>query len=77
MTLSPKSFGWTLDDDGVATITLSRPDRINALTFEIYAELRDTFRALKDDEDPAVRHEAAAAERVIEARLARPRRAGR
>ncbi|MCB9592115.1 MAG: enoyl-CoA hydratase family protein [Sandaracinaceae bacterium] len=48
MTLSPKSFGWTLDDDGVATITLSRPDRINALTFEIYAELRDTFRALKD-----------------------------
>ncbi len=45
---APESFGWSLDDDGVATITLSRPDRINALTFQVYAELRDTFRALKD-----------------------------
>ncbi|MEC7521931.1 MAG: enoyl-CoA hydratase family protein [Myxococcota bacterium] len=48
MTLSPRSFRWSLDDAGVATITLDRPDRINALTFEIYAELRDLFRALKD-----------------------------
>src|SRR3954454_12022339 len=32
--------------DGVATITLSRPERKNPLTFESYAELRDTFRAL-------------------------------
>jgi len=30
----------------VATITLNRPDRKNPLTFESYAELRDTFRAL-------------------------------
>lgn len=37
----------------------------------------DKVRALKDDEDAAVVAEAAAAERVIEARLARPRRAGR
>ncbi len=48
MTLSPKSFRWELDDAGVGTITLDRPDRINALTFEVYAELRDTFRALKE-----------------------------
>ncbi|GAB5541658.1 MAG: enoyl-CoA hydratase family protein [Sandaracinaceae bacterium] len=48
MTLSPSSFRWALDDAGVGTITLDRPDRINALTFEIYAELRDFFRALKD-----------------------------
>jgi enoyl-CoA hydratase/carnithine racemase len=31
---------------GVATITLNRPDRLNALTFEIYDELRQVFRAL-------------------------------
>lgn len=30
----------------VATITLNRPERKNPLTFESYAELRDTFRAL-------------------------------
>ena len=34
--------------DGVATITLNRPERKNPLTFESYAELRDTFRALND-----------------------------
>jgi enoyl-CoA hydratase/carnithine racemase len=42
---SPKHFRWSLQD-GVATITLSRPERKNPLTFESYAELRDTFRAL-------------------------------
>jgi enoyl-CoA hydratase/carnithine racemase len=31
---------------GVATITLNRPDRLNALTFEAYQELLDTFREL-------------------------------
>jgi enoyl-CoA hydratase/carnithine racemase len=46
VTLTPKSFRWTVDESGVGTITLDRPDRINALTFEIYGELRDTFRAL-------------------------------
>ena len=30
----------------MATITLNRPDRKNPLTFDSYAELRDTFRAL-------------------------------
>jgi enoyl-CoA hydratase/carnithine racemase len=33
--------------DRVATIKLNRPDRLNALTFEIYRELTDTFRALQ------------------------------
>jgi enoyl-CoA hydratase/carnithine racemase len=32
--------------DGVATLTLDRPERKNPLTFESYAELRDLFRAL-------------------------------
>ena len=43
--LQPGSFGWQVTDK-VATITLSRPERKNPLTFESYAELRDTFRQL-------------------------------
>ncbi|MGH7547231.1 MAG: enoyl-CoA hydratase family protein [Gemmatimonadales bacterium] len=54
MAIAPKSFLYHQDPkSGVATITLNRPERLNALTFEVYAELRDTFRAL--DAEPAVR----------------------
>ena len=35
--------------DGIATITLARPERLNALTFDVYAELRDLFRDLATD----------------------------
>jgi len=42
---TPKHFQWKVNDK-VATITLNRPDRKNPLTFESYAELRDTFRNL-------------------------------
>jgi enoyl-CoA hydratase/carnithine racemase len=41
----PNHFLWRFED-GVATVTLNRPERKNPLTFESYAELRDTFRAL-------------------------------
>ena len=41
----PSSFGY-IEEGGIATITFSRPERLNALTFEVYAELRDTFAAL-------------------------------
>jgi enoyl-CoA hydratase/carnithine racemase len=44
--LNPAHFLWKFED-GVATITLNRPERKNPLTFESYDELRDTFRALK------------------------------
>lgn len=50
MTLSPKSFRLVVDA-GVATITLDRPERLNALTFEVYGELRETFRSLGRDKD--------------------------
>src|SRR5438477_4046874 len=36
--------------DGIATITLNRPEVMNALTFEIYAQLRDLFELLRYDD---------------------------
>jgi enoyl-CoA hydratase/carnithine racemase len=54
MPLCPESFLYAVDPGtAVATITLNRPDRLNALTFQVYTELRDTFRAL--DQEPGVR----------------------
>ncbi len=43
--LRPTHFLWEVDGP-VATVTLSRPERKNPLTFQSYAELRDTFRQL-------------------------------
>ena len=45
----PTTFKYA-EADGIATITLDRPDRLNALTFEVYAELRDLLLALKAHE---------------------------
>jgi len=54
MSVQPSAFGYQLDaETSVATITLNRPERLNALTFEVYTELRDTFRRL--DTQPGVR----------------------
>jgi enoyl-CoA hydratase/carnithine racemase len=54
MALTPRSFLYAVDPStAVATVTLNRPERLNALTFEVYTELRDTFRAL--DTEPGVR----------------------
>jgi enoyl-CoA hydratase/carnithine racemase len=54
MPLAPKTFQYDHDASlSVATITLNRPDRLNALTFEVYSELRDTFVQL--DTEPDVR----------------------
>ena len=44
-------FLWSVDDDGVAVLTLNRPERKNPLTFQSYAEMRDLFRALAHARD--------------------------
>jgi len=33
--------------DGVATLTFSRPERLNSLTFDVYADIRDLTRDLR------------------------------
>jgi enoyl-CoA hydratase/carnithine racemase len=40
----PKSFLYEVRE-GVAWVTLNRPERLNALTFEVYRELTDAFAA--------------------------------
>lgn len=45
------SFDFLYDvSEGVATITFNRPDVLNALTFEIYAQFRDLMEALRYDD---------------------------
>jgi len=54
MPLDPQSFRYQHDPaTGVATLTLNRPERYNALTFEVYDELRRAFETL--DTEPGVR----------------------
>lgn len=50
----PATFLYEQDTQGIATITLNRPERLNALTFEVYRELTDTFAALRDEPDVRV-----------------------
>ena len=52
--IEPRSFLYHHDAaTGVATVTLNRPERYNALTFEVYDELKLVFDAL--DVEPGVR----------------------
>ncbi len=48
--LSPTHVRYALEG-GVATITFQRPDRLNSLTFESYAELRDLFAELQHHDE--------------------------
>jgi enoyl-CoA hydratase/carnithine racemase len=45
MTFRPQHFDWRLDG-AVGVVRLARPERKNPLTFDSYAELRDTFLEL-------------------------------
>lgn len=49
--IEPESFRYEHDrEHGVATLTLDRPERLNALTFDVYDELRNAFRDLGEEE---------------------------
>src|SRR5688500_20008121 len=50
---TPKSFLYT-QRDGIGTITLNRPERLNAITFEVYHELTDFIAQLRDEKDVRV-----------------------
>jgi enoyl-CoA hydratase/carnithine racemase len=41
-------------DDGVATVTFDRPDKLNALTFDVYADLRDLVAEIEHRDDVSV-----------------------
>ncbi len=51
--IQPTSFLYEVRD-GVGWITLNRPERLNALTFEVYRELTDTFATLGNEESVRV-----------------------
>jgi len=49
-TIAPVHVRYALEDS-VATITFCRPERLNSLTFESYAELRDLFAELQHHDE--------------------------
>ena len=48
---APSHFLLDIDSQGIATFTLNRPERLNALTFEVYRELTDAFAQLRDEKN--------------------------
>ncbi|HUE90156.1 MAG TPA: hypothetical protein VMO26_29085 [Vicinamibacterales bacterium] len=48
--IESSSFRTTLDaDTGIIARTLNRPERLNALTFEVYGELCTMFKRARDE----------------------------
>jgi len=47
------SIDFALDDEGIALITMNRPDKLNAMDAEHYQGLSDAWVRVRDD--PAVR----------------------
>src|SRR3954454_20823600 len=45
-----ETISWTLDDDGVATLTLDRPDALNSFTVTMANELEQFFRTEATDD---------------------------
>jgi enoyl-CoA hydratase/carnithine racemase len=50
---TPESFLYE-QSNGIGTITLNRPERLNAITFEVYRELTDFIGALREEPDVGV-----------------------
>jgi enoyl-CoA hydratase/carnithine racemase len=48
--IEPRSFLYE-ERERVGWVTLNRPERLNALTFEVYRELTDTFAALREEKN--------------------------
>src|ERR1700682_353881 len=51
--MNPKTFLYQ-EHEGIVTITLNRPERLNAITFEVYRELTDLFITLRNESDVRV-----------------------
>src|SRR4029453_12066598 len=51
--MTPRSFLFERDGS-IVRLTLNRPDTLNSLTFEVYRELSETFRALAARKDVRV-----------------------
>jgi len=49
-----RHFDFAIDEHGIATVTFTRPDKLNALTFESYADLRDLLAELPNRDDVKV-----------------------
>ncbi|MCA8954032.1 MAG: enoyl-CoA hydratase family protein [Planctomycetes bacterium] len=48
--MSEYDFRFERNSDGIAVLTLDRPDTLNSLTFRVYGQLELLFRDLEDDE---------------------------
>jgi enoyl-CoA hydratase/carnithine racemase len=44
--IAPKTFRYECAPNGVATLTFTRPDKLNSLTFAVYREMADVLEAL-------------------------------
>ena len=45
-----QTLGWSVDEDGIATLTLSRPDALNAFDLTMARELEQVFLAAASDD---------------------------
>src|SRR5712691_3616126 len=52
-TSSWEHFGFVVED-AVGTVTFQRPEKLNALTFDVYADLRDLLAELPHRDDVRV-----------------------
>jgi enoyl-CoA hydratase/carnithine racemase len=50
-TIAPKTFRYALSSSGVATLTFTRPEKLNSLTFDVYTEMRDVLAEMNDHDD--------------------------